>query len=67
MVFRKRGGLLPNEKWTYNGHAIETVNDFNYLGFVFNYTGSFNLNQEHLIGKALKVLDTLFCKCQDFD
>jgi len=67
MVFRKRGGLLPNEKWTYNGHAIETVNDFNYLGVVFNYTGSFNLNQEHLIGKALKALNTLFCKCQEFD
>ena len=47
MVFRKRGGLLPNESWTYNDQIIDVVDDFNYLGNIFNYTGSFNLNQEH--------------------
>ena len=67
MVFRKRGGLLPNERWTYNGHDIHVVNDFNYLGVVFNYTGNFSLNQEHLIGKALKAMNVLFCKCQEYD
>ena len=40
VVFRKRGGLLKNEKWLHNGMEIETVNDFNYLGVVFNYTGT---------------------------
>lgn len=54
MVFRKRGRLQPTEHWTYNGQIIEVVNDFNYLGTVFNYTGNFNLNQEYLVGKALK-------------
>jgi len=66
-VFRKRGGLLPNEKWTYNGHDIQVVNDFNYLGVVFNYTGSFTLNQEHLTGKALKAMNILLSKCNDYD
>ena len=52
MVFRKRGRLLPTEHWTYNGSDI--VGDFNYLGAVFHYSGNFNVNQEYLVGKALK-------------
>ena len=64
MVFRKRGGLKENEKWSYNGNDIEVVDNFNYLGTVLNYTGSFKLNQEHLVGKALKALNTLLFKCQ---
>jgi hypothetical protein len=55
MVFRKRGGLLPSEEYFYKGHKVHVVNYFNYLGTVFNYTGSFALNQEQLVGKALKV------------
>ncbi|XP_052260175.1 uncharacterized protein LOC127864540 [Dreissena polymorpha] len=67
MVFRKRGGLKQNEKWAYNGNDIEVVDNFNYLGTVLNYTGSFKSNQEHLIGKALKAMNTLLIKCHDFD
>ena len=66
MVFRKRGALLANEKWTYNSQPIEVVDDFNYLGTVFNYTGNFCKNIEHLNGKALKALNVLVCKCNDF-
>ena len=29
MVFRKRGRVLPNVKWSYNGNLLETV-DNNY-------------------------------------
>ena len=59
VVFRKRGRLKDDESWTYNGVSLEVVNDFNYLGTVFNYTGSFALNQEMLIGKGLKALNFL--------
>jgi hypothetical protein len=59
MVFRKRGKLRQDEHWTYNGQQLEVVNDFNYLGVVFNYTGNFNLNQEHISGKALRALHVL--------
>ena len=59
MVFRKRGKLLQNECFSYNGSQLEVVNDFNYLGTVFNYTGTFALNQERLVGKALKALNVL--------
>ena len=65
MVFRKRGGLKENEKWTYNGNVIEVVDNFNYLGTVLNYTRSFKLNQEHLVGKALDAMNTLLTKCHD--
>ena len=67
MVFRKRGNLLPSETWTFEGQKIEVVNDFNYLGTVFNYTGNVQLNQEHLCGKALKAMNILFNKCKEFD
>ena len=33
-VFRKRGGLLNDESWTYNGRNLEVVSNFNYLGTV---------------------------------
>ena len=45
MVFRKRGELKNNERWIFNGHFLESDDNFNYLGTVFNYTGTFNLNQ----------------------
>ena len=59
VVFRKRGGLFDNEKWTYDGVQLDAVNNFNYLGTVFNYTGTFALNQETLVGKWLKALNCL--------
>ena len=59
VVFRKRGGLFDNEKWTYDGVQLDAVNNFNYLGTVFNYTGTFALNQETLVGKGLKALNCL--------
>ena len=59
VVFRKRGGLRDNESWIYKNTPIEVVNEFNYLGTVFKYTGSFVLNQETLVGKGLKALNCL--------
>ena len=66
IVFRKRGPTRHDECFTYNNEKIETVNDFNYLGTVFNYTGNFNLNQEYLTGKGLKALNCLFYNTRDF-
>ena len=53
------GGLRDNETWTYKGSQLEVVNEFNYLGTVFKYTGSFVVNQETLVGKGLKALNCL--------
>lgn len=59
VVFRKRGGLLNDEAWTYKGSNLEVVSNFNYLGTIFNYTGNFALNQETLVGKGLKAMNCL--------
>ena len=57
VVFRKQGGLKYDESWTYNRSPLEVVNDFNYLGTVFNYTCTFALNKKKsLLVKALKHL-----------
>jgi len=40
MVFRKRGGILVNESWSYNGNVIEIVEQFNHLGFAISTNGS---------------------------
>jgi len=34
MPFRKRDGLLPTERWTYDSLPIDVVIEFNYLGTV---------------------------------
>ena len=46
---------------------MQTVNDFNYLGVVFNYTGSFALNQQTLSGKALRAMNVLLQNIRNFD
>ena len=62
MVFRKRGNLKPTEKWYYNDVLLDVVNNFNYLGTCFSYTGKFMYNQEILAGKGLKALNILLFK-----
>ena len=59
VVFRKRGNVKPDESETYNGEQIVVVRDFNCLGVVFNYTGSFISNQGVLARKGLKTLNVL--------
>lgn len=67
MLFRKRGKINQHEKWLYNKQNIEVVDNFNYLGTVINFNGSFSLNQEHLSSKATKALKTLLFKCTEYD
>ena len=59
VVFRNRGQIRIDEIWTYNGEILDIVDDFNYLGTIFNYTGSFTKNQDHVVGKSLKALNAL--------
>jgi len=63
MVFSKRGTLLHNERWLYNGVVIEMVDNFNYLGTVISFNGKFLANQEYVVGKSLKALNTLLANC----
>ena len=67
VVFRKRGGLKNDEAWYYGDDNLDIVNDFNYLGTTFNYTGNFTLNQEFLSGKGLRALNTLMSNIRNLN
>ena len=58
--------MLCNEVWYYDNMQVDVVNDFNYLGTCFNYTGTFVLYQEILAGKGLKALNVLFHNVKKF-
>ena len=56
IVFRK-GGLLPrNLVFYYNGHQLEIIKIFKYLGIVFTVGGSFAEAQNTLAGQAQKAI-----------
>jgi hypothetical protein len=59
VFFFVSAGLLQNEKWTYDGQILEVVINFKYLGTV-SINLLISLNQEHLVGKALKALFLIF-------
>ena len=41
LIFRKRGRVDNRLVFTYNDNQLDIVDNFNYLGVVFNYTGTF--------------------------
>ena len=59
MVFRKQVRVERDINFYYDDQRLEIVDDFNYLGVVLNYTGSFTLNQQNLSGKGLKAMNVL--------
>ena len=60
VVFRSRGNLRNNEKWTCGNEFLEVVDNLNYLRVCFNYTESFNLNVQNIKGKSLKAMHLLY-------
>ena len=59
LVFRKRGPLRQDEIWNYNDQLLEDVQEFNYVGVVFNVSGLFHLNNQYVTGKALRASSML--------
>ena len=59
VVFDKRGPVSADKRLYYINELLDVVNDFNYLGVVFNFTGSFVLNNQCIIGKGLKAMHVL--------
>lgn len=67
MVFRKRGNTRQDEQWFYDGRQLDIVSDFNYLGTVLHYNGSFSSNQQTLAGKSLKAMNVLLQQIKKLD
>ena len=54
VVFRKHKRLLLNENWKFCGRNIEVVDQFCYLGLVFNYNGRFTIAHNTLASQGRK-------------
>ncbi|KAL4237739.1 hypothetical protein ACF0H5_002452 [Mactra antiquata] len=67
VVFRNKGPIKRNETWKYGEKSLDIVDNFNYLGVVFNYTGSFVLNSQYIHGKAIKALNVLINNMIKYD
>ena len=66
MVFRNGGKIKDNERFFYNGRALETVDNFNYLGMLFNYNGKFNITQKHTADQGRKAFFAINNKLKKF-
>ena len=67
MVIRKRGHIRDIEKWSvYDGNVLDIVDQFNYLGTVLSFNGSFSCNNEYLVGKGLKAVNVLLKNCNKY-
>ena len=67
MIFRNGGRLRENEHWTYDDNDLEIVDEFNYLGMLFFYTGKFARTQKHLAEQGRKALFSIYSKIKEFD
>ena len=53
------GPTKDTEVWFSKNEKLEIVKDFNYMGVIFNFTGSFTLHNQYVIGKALRASGVL--------
>jgi hypothetical protein len=54
MIFRNGGKIKDNERFFYIGRALQTVDNFNYLGMLFNCNGRFSITQKHIADQGIK-------------
>ena len=67
VVFRNGGKLHQDESWTYNNVDLETVNEFKYLGLLFNYNGRFLNMQKHAAEQGRKALFAISSRLKKHD
>lgn len=54
VTFRNSGKLRSNEKWHIGDEVLETVEQFTYLGIIFNYNNNFTKAEKKLSEQARK-------------
>lgn len=59
VVFRNGGKLRTDEKWEYKGEILEVLDQFVYLGVLFNFNGKFLVTQKQLASQGRKALFAL--------
>ena len=56
VVFKQGGKISDEEKWNFNGHVLEVVNSFKYLGCFLSSSGSFTNCITDLVCSARRAL-----------
>lgn len=51
----KGGKVRKNEKWVFRNNTLEIVNNFTYLGKVFNFDNTFSKDKKQLTVQAKKL------------
>lgn len=67
VIFRNGKRVKDDEKWEYNSKYIEVVNQFNYLGMLFNYNGKFLSTQKHCAAQGNKAMFSISSKMKDLN
>ena len=67
MVFKNGGRVSAFDKWIYNGHALETVKGFRYLGFVFSSSGKFKLAFNSIVLQGERAIFKMYSSIENFE
>ncbi len=64
IVIFSRGKISNIPVFTFGESQIDVVDDYNYLGIVFNYNGNFNKNNKARYDQARKAMYAILCKAR---
>ena len=62
VVVFSRGKLRNKPVFYFNNAPLEAVDDFSYLGVIFNFNGKFNKTKKHLTDQARKAMFSILTK-----
>ncbi|MCW4344867.1 MAG: reverse transcriptase domain-containing protein, partial [Candidatus Thiodiazotropha endolucinida] len=48
IIFNSRGKPKPTLQFTFNGHNIDIINEYKYLGIYFSQSGAFSSAKKHI-------------------
>ena len=64
IIFGNRRTKVGTAKYIYNGSELEIIDNFKYLGVLFNFNGNFHKCKKHLYDQANKAMFSLLRKCR---
>lgn len=59
IIFNSRGKPKPTLQFTFNGHNIDIINEYKYLGIYFSQSGAFSSAKKHISEQANKAVFAL--------
>ena len=60
-----RGKLRKHHIFNFGEHILDTVDEYNYLGLVFNYNAKFKIAKSHLYQKGCRAMFSLLKKARN--